>query len=103
FFVVTGHDFSTGWTATIDGRSLGTPLVVDGYSAGWRVDRTGSYRISIRYAPQAKYTALLGISAAALVGTAAVLLVPLIRRRRRWRRTRSGKQRAPAARAGSDE
>jgi len=82
FYLSIGQNYAKGWTASIDGASLGRPVLLDGYSAGWRVDRPGSYRVSIRYGPQRRYDVSLGISAFALLAVLGVLLVPVISRRR---------------------
>ncbi len=44
FFLVTGHAYDPRWVATVDGKPLGTPTVVDGYSTGWRIDEAGQPR-----------------------------------------------------------
>ena len=82
FYLSIGQNYAKGWTASIDDASLGRPVLLDGYSAGWRVDRPGSYRVSIRYGPQRRYDVSLGISAFAVLAVLGVLLVPVISRRR---------------------
>jgi arabinofuranan 3-O-arabinosyltransferase len=82
FFMITGEDWSPNWRASIHGRSLGRALVLDGSSAGWRIDRTGSYRIAVRYGPQRAYTTLLLISAVSLIGTLIFVSLLLLRRGR---------------------
>jgi arabinofuranan 3-O-arabinosyltransferase len=81
FYLVTGQDWDPGWTATIQGTSLGRPMILDGYAAGWRVDRAGSYLILIRYKPQRRFEAALALSAAAFL--IAIAIVGWSRRPRR--------------------
>ena len=86
FYLSIGQNYSNGWTASIDGASLGRPILLDGYSAGWRIDRPGSYRVSVRYGPQRRYDVSLGISALSLLVVLGVLAAPAVPRRR----TRAG-------------
>jgi arabinofuranan 3-O-arabinosyltransferase len=81
FYLAIGQSWSPRWTASIDGRDLGAPLVLDGYSAGWWVQRTGSYRIEVRYGGQGAFNAALVISALSLV-LALAILVRTMRQRR---------------------
>ena len=39
-WLVLGEGYNKGWRATCDGRDLGAPQVIDGYSNGWRVNGT---------------------------------------------------------------
>jgi hypothetical protein len=39
-WLVLGEGYNKGWRATCDGRGLGAPQVIDGYSNGWRVNGT---------------------------------------------------------------
>lgn len=88
FYLVIGQTADPGWRATIDGMELGPPLVLDGYSAGWRIERTGSFQVSVRYAPQGSYRTGLLVSAVALAAALAVGARTVARRRNRplWRR-----------------
>lgn len=52
FNVVLGQSYDERWVATANGKDLGEPVVLDGYSTGWRVPKGGTYDIDIRYAPQ---------------------------------------------------
>jgi arabinofuranan 3-O-arabinosyltransferase len=36
-WLVLGQSLSTGWHATVDGRDLGAPVLIDGYAAGWHL------------------------------------------------------------------
>jgi arabinofuranan 3-O-arabinosyltransferase len=110
FYLSIGQNYSTSWRASVDGASLGIPLLLDGYSAGWRIDHQGSFVVSVRYAPQRRYDLSLAVSGLSLLGLLAVFLVPAVarprsrpgdRRRRpkaglrrpKFRRTRTGSRR----------
>jgi len=86
YYVVAGTGLDQGWTATADGRELGPPQLLDGYSAGWFVADGAAHTVTIRYAPAGRATAAAGLSLAA--GAGCLLLVsagPLraaLRRRR---------------------
>src|SRR5207244_12287536 len=81
FYVVIGQNFGLQWRATIDGKDLGSPLLLDGYSAGWRVSQTGSFTVTVAYRPQRTYTIVLIVSAFALLITLSVVAGSLIRGR----------------------
>jgi arabinofuranan 3-O-arabinosyltransferase len=78
--VVTGQSYDAGWTATIDGRSLGAPVELDG-QAGWVVPAGADRRVELRFAPQGTYRVALALSALGV----AVCLVLLLRPVRRVR------------------
>jgi arabinofuranan 3-O-arabinosyltransferase len=83
FFLVIGQNYDTKWKASIQGRDLGPPTVLDGYSAGWWIDRLGSYAVSVRYGQQRLYTMALALSVATLLIVIAVVIFGLMRRRPR--------------------
>jgi arabinofuranan 3-O-arabinosyltransferase len=87
YHLVIGQNFDEGWRASIDGADLGPPLLLDGYSAGWRIERAGSYTVTVRYGPQRTYT--IAVMVTALAAAAACLIIgrELLRRRRKVRRT----------------
>ena len=85
FTLVLGQNWSPGWTATVKGETLGSSLVVNGYSAGWRIDRTGTFEVRIRYEGQARTSAALLISAVSIVVVAAIVGFSWMRIRRRRR------------------
>lgn len=84
FYLTIGQNYSPSWRASIRGKGLGVPVLLDGYSAGWRVARTGSFVIDVRYAPQRTFEIALGLSALTLL--AAVAIAWRERRRCRTRR-----------------
>jgi arabinofuranan 3-O-arabinosyltransferase len=87
FYLSIGQNFSRAWTATIEAEPLPGPFVLGGYSAGWRVDRTGSYTIRVRYPPQGRATMGFVVSGLSLLGVVLVFAVPFSRRRRVRRRS----------------
>jgi len=82
FYLVLGQNISPSWEASAAGRSLGPPTVLDGYSAGWRVDRTGSYTIDVAYAAQQRQDLAYVVSGLTLP---VLLLVGFVSWRRRRR------------------
>jgi arabinofuranan 3-O-arabinosyltransferase len=80
YHLVIGQNWSSGWEASIDGTSLGEPLLIDGYSAGWRIDRPGAYTVDVRYAPQSAYVAALLVTGLFVLITAVALASGVIRR-----------------------
>ena len=70
FYLTIGQNWDPGWQASIGGRDIGVPLLLDGYSAGWRIDQIGSFDVVVRYAPQSRYT--LAILLTALSVSAAI-------------------------------
>jgi arabinofuranan 3-O-arabinosyltransferase len=86
FYLVIGQNFDPRWKASIEGQDLGPPVLLDGYSAGWRIARVGSYSVTVRYGPQKLYTFALSLSAATFLLALAVVTVSLLRVRRRAKR-----------------
>jgi hypothetical protein len=74
-WLVLGESFSSGWRATCNGHSLGTPTVIDGFANGWRIGPS-CRSVSLSFAPQTFVSA--GLIAGALA--CAVLLLVLILR-----------------------
>ena len=80
YVLVAGQSFHDRWRASMDGRDLGPPILVDGYSLGWRIDEPGPHRFVIEYGSQRRVgLALLGSVVALVVVT---LLVVRGRRQR---------------------
>ena len=70
FWLVLGQSFSTGWSATVNGRSLGAPRLVDGYATGWLVPAGaihGPAAVHIDWKPQRVVWAAIAASALALL------------------------------------
>lgn len=80
--LLLGQGWDPRWRAELDGEDLGEPVVLDGWSAGWRVDRTaGPHTVEVRYAPQRTAVVARAVSLAA-VGLCVLLLLARRRRRR---------------------
>lgn len=73
--VSSGQAFDERWTAELAGKDLGTPLVVDGYAAGWRVNAAPGDVVRISFGPSRTALLAWAISGAALVGCLALLLL----------------------------
>ncbi len=81
FWLVLGQSHSDGWEATVDGHSLGTPQLVNGFANGWTVrpGGAGTLDVVLRWTPQRTVWFGLAISAVAVLGCLAFVVV---RRRR---------------------
>jgi arabinofuranan 3-O-arabinosyltransferase len=79
WYLVLGQGFDPRWSATMDGRRLGPPVLLDGYSVGWRVDAPGPHRFTISYGPQ-KAGAAAGLASLAALVLVLMLLVGRPRR-----------------------
>ncbi len=82
-----GEAYDTRWTLLVDGRDAGEPLLVDGYSAGWRVP-AGAHHLEVVFSPQRAVRITFVASALSVVGVVAIALLPVppplaARRRRR--------------------
>lgn len=75
YYLVTGQAYDPRWHASLDGRDLGPPTTVDGYSAGWYVDAPGTHTISVRYDPQRTTDLALAASGLAVLGCLVALVV----------------------------
>ena len=74
--LVLGQAYDARWHAEEDGRDLGAPEVVDGYSAGWTIDPGSARRIIVRYGTQRPADLALGLSAAGALVSAALVVLP---------------------------
>jgi SAM-dependent methyltransferase len=80
-WLVLNQSYSPGWQATLDGRSLGPPSLLDGGFTAWRLPAVPhTTTVSIVWAPQRVVDLALLVS---LAGLAAVLVVIAVARRRR--------------------
>jgi SAM-dependent methyltransferase len=78
---VLNQSFSKGWSASVDGRSLGAPILLDGGFTAWRLPATTSgSTVSITWTPQRVVDLAL---LASLVFFAAVLVCIFLGMRRR--------------------
>jgi len=81
---VFGQSQNSGWRASVHGRSLGAPVVVNGYANGWLVTPPaggGPVTVALRFAPQ--HLVDLALLASAL-GLVLSLLLALTRPARQW-------------------
>ena len=84
FWLVFGQSQNSGWRATVRGRSLGSPVLVNGYANGWLVTPPpggGPVTVTLTFAPQRVVDIALLLSAFGLV---LCLLLSLTRPVRRW-------------------
>jgi hypothetical protein len=68
-WLVLGESYDTGWQASCNGRSLGTPQVIDGYANGWLAPigcRSVSFTFAAQSAVNLSYV-ISGLVVAALV------------------------------------
>ncbi len=79
YLVVAGKGFDAGWTASADGADLGRPLLVDGYSAGWRIGDGLAHTVVIRYTPALRGTVAAALSMIFLLGCAVLAIWPGLR------------------------
>jgi len=83
-WLVLGQSWSRGWKATIDGKDLGAPVLVDGYANGWLVDpgADGVVAVQLRWTPQKLIWAGLGASGLGVLLCLAILIGSLLASRR---------------------
>jgi arabinofuranan 3-O-arabinosyltransferase len=86
YYLVAGQGYDRRWRAVMDGRPLGPPLLLDGYSVGWRITDQRPHRFEVAFAAQQAARWAFAASAAGLA-LVAVLLAGW--RPRRIRRRRS--------------
>jgi arabinofuranan 3-O-arabinosyltransferase len=83
YYLVIGQNWDPHWRASIDGRDLGSPMLLDGYSAGWLIDHVGSYTVSVRYGKQSIYSLALLLTGATLLFAFGVVIANALRKRNR--------------------
>jgi arabinofuranan 3-O-arabinosyltransferase len=109
FWLVLGQSYNDGWKATVDGRDLGPPQVLDGFANAWLVRPHGRepMAVTFTFTPQKSVWVASAISGFALLLCAALALFARRRRRSdgghddapRFRSWRGGI--GPAARRGA--
>lgn len=64
-WIALGQSFNLGWTATVDGRDLGPPALIDGFANGWLIAApASSFDVALEFAPQRRVDLALWFSAA---------------------------------------
>jgi arabinofuranan 3-O-arabinosyltransferase len=89
FYLIIGQNYSAGWRASVGSQGLGPPILLDGYSAGWLVDRPGTYTIDVQYGPQRLYEVALAVTTISLALAVLFVLTPMalgVLRRRKAKR-----------------
>ncbi|CAB5001409.1 unannotated protein [freshwater metagenome] len=80
-WIVLGQSQSAGWSASIDGESLGASKLVDGYANGWRLTPTSkSFVVTMKWQPQGVVNKALVLS---LLAVLACLILAIWNPRRR--------------------
>ena len=74
YYLVAGQGYDRRWRATMDGRELGPPLLLDGYSIGWRITDPRPHRFEVAFGPQRAARWAFLASAAGLVLVAGLLI-----------------------------
>ena len=78
FWLVLGQSQNDGWEATVNGKSLGTSHLVNGFANGWTVrpGEAGTVDIVLRWTPQRAVWIGLAVSGLAIVACLVLVLVP---------------------------
>ncbi len=78
-WLILSQSHNLGWRATLDGRDLGEPVLVNGYANGWVLPPGEAGRVELRWTPQRVVDLALG---ATVLGVAATVVLALKRPRR---------------------
>ncbi len=76
FWLVLAQSHNDGWAATLGGRSLGPPQLVDGFANGWLItpDQMGTFDVQLRWTPQRVVWVALALSALAILACLAIVI-----------------------------
>lgn len=82
FWLVLGQSQSEGWVAKVNGKTLGTSTLVDGYANGWKIDPgdATSLKVELVWTPQRVVWVAIGLSVIAALLCLAIVVVPMRRR-----------------------
>ncbi|MEO6988120.1 MAG: alpha-(1-_3)-arabinofuranosyltransferase family protein [Aquihabitans sp.] len=67
FWLVLGQSHNAGWTATVDGKKLDGPVLVDGYANGWEIGPGAVVEVHLEWTPQRVVNGALWASLAAII------------------------------------
>jgi arabinofuranan 3-O-arabinosyltransferase len=74
-WMVLAQSWNAGWTATIDGETLGTPVLIDGYANGWLLPASDADRtLVLEWTPQRTVNIALWFSLLAGLIVVAILV-----------------------------
>lgn len=76
YVLVLGQAFDDRWRATVDGKSLGKPFLVDGYAMGWEINGPGSHVVDLEFGPQAGTDVGAVVTGAGLLAVGALVVLP---------------------------
>jgi arabinofuranan 3-O-arabinosyltransferase len=84
FWLAVGQSWSDGWSATVNGKALPPPQVIDGYGNGWMLDPTvvgtGPLNIHVEWTPQRVVWIAIALSIAGLLTCLVLVIVSRGRR-----------------------
>lgn len=66
-WLVLGQSHNEGWAASSDGRSLGEPVLIDGFANGWLLPAGDDVRVDLEWEPQRLVGRSIWLSAAMIV------------------------------------
>ena len=79
-WLVLGQNINDGWHATVGGRDLGTPTLIDGFANGWRLPpHADPATVELRWTPQRTVDIALWLSA--IAGLVCLAIIVATRRR----------------------
>jgi len=82
-WLVLGQSINDGWHATINGRDLGAPRLVDGYANGWPIPASAAgLTIHLSWTPQRYVWFALWLSLVGGLACVGIVVASSIRRRR---------------------
>lgn len=76
YVLVLSQAFDDRWRATVDGKSLGKPFLVDGHAMGWTIDDPGSHVVDLEFGPQSGTHVGAAVTGAGLLAVAALAVLP---------------------------